>query len=114
MAAITLEAALQAAGGIRVVLARSGRDALRVLEQQSVTVTALITDLHMPFMDGFTLIARVRAHPRYASLPVIVVSGDPDPEVPRRIARLGADAFFQKPYSPAALREAVEQFGAGT
>jgi CheY-like chemotaxis protein len=59
-------------------------------------------------MDGFELIRRVRADSRFARLPVIVVSGDTDPRTPERVSRLGVDAFFSKPYSPAEVREKLE------
>ncbi len=72
-------------------------------------IGALVTDLNMPRMDGFELIERVRAQVRYARLPIIVVSGDADPRTPDRLARLGVDAFFSKPYSPAEVRRKLEQ-----
>jgi CheY-like chemotaxis protein len=68
----------------------------------------MVTDLNMPFVDGFELIARVRKDERYASLPIIVVSGDVDPRTPERVKHLGVDAFFAKPYSPAVVRRTLE------
>jgi CheY-like chemotaxis protein len=109
ISAATLEVALLSVPGILVTLLPSAREALLVFDDPSVRIAALITDLHMPEMDGFELIARVRADSRYAHLPIIVVSGDSDPETPRRTAQLGADAFFLKPYSPAAVRHTLEQ-----
>ena len=49
-----------------------------------------------------------RAQPCLAELPVIVISGDCEPETPRRAQALGA-AYFSKPYSPGAVRQALEQ-----
>jgi PleD family two-component response regulator len=72
-------------------------------------VSALITDLHLPRMDGFELIARVRSEPRHSRLPILVISGDSDSKTPERALRLGANAFFAKPYSPAAVRLKLEQ-----
>ena len=63
----------------------------------------------MPLMDGFELIERLRSGDRHERLPVIVLSGDTDPETPGRIRRLGADAFFAKPYSPTEVRNKVEE-----
>ena len=40
---------------------------------------------------------------------VVVVSGDSDPKTPERLYRLGANAYFGKPYSPAKVRQRVEQ-----
>ena len=63
----------------------------------------------MPHMDGFELIERVRAGGPGTRVPIIVVSGDSDPDTPERVRRLGADAYFAKPYSPAAVRETLER-----
>jgi CheY-like chemotaxis protein len=51
----------------------------------------------------------VRAAAGAAHLPIIVISGDSDPRTPERVRRLGADAYFAKPYSPAAVRETLER-----
>jgi CheY-like chemotaxis protein len=69
----------------------------------------LITDLNMPRMDGFELIERLRSDGRHAGLPVIVTSGETGSGVLERLGRLGVKAFFPKPYSPAAVRETLEQ-----
>lgn len=72
-------------------------------------ICALVTDLHLERMDGFDLIASVRSHPRHVSLPILVISGDSDPATPERLARIGANAYFTKPYSPAAVCRRLEQ-----
>ena len=69
----------------------------------------MVTDLNLPSMDGFELIERVRSDSRTARLPIVVISGDSDPRTPARIYGLGADAFFGKPYSPAQVRQKLEQ-----
>lgn len=86
--------------------AASAEQALRLLVQQHVC--AIITDLHLPRMSGFELIRRVRELPGYAGVPILVISGDSDPGTPDRIRSLGANAFFSKPYSPAAVRKKLE------
>jgi CheY-like chemotaxis protein len=48
-------------------------------------VSAVVTDLNMPRMDGFEFIERIRAEPRHRGLPIIVVSGDTDPATPERL-----------------------------
>lgn len=104
----TLEMAALAVAGVRVRCTASAVEALRLLAEMPGAVDALITDLNLPKMDGFELIERIRggAHRR---LPIIVVSGDTDPGTPERVRRLGADAFFAKPFSPAAVRGKLEQ-----
>lgn len=104
-----LEIALAALDGIEVVLLANGRDAINLLRANSVRVAAVITDLHLPFVDGYELIQTIRADTRYARLPIVVVSGDSHPELPDRLRILGADAFFAKPYSPAEIRHTVKE-----
>ena len=108
--ASTIEIALQTIRGIEVVQASNGLRALEYLSSpESANVSALVTDLNMPSMDGFELVQTVRSSCRYARLPIIVLSGDTDPGTPERIRRLGADAYFVKPYSPAEVRNRVEE-----
>jgi CheY-like chemotaxis protein len=106
--ATLLEVALLRIPGVAVTCAGTGQEALQVLGVPGSRVCALVTDLNMPVVDGFELIARVRSDRRYDGLPIIVVSGDTDPRTPDRVARLGVDAFFAKPYSPAIVRRALE------
>ncbi|MGH9723083.1 MAG: response regulator [Bryobacteraceae bacterium] len=105
--ASTLEIALLAIPNVDVITAVSGSTAWQIL--QAHEVSAVLTDLHLPQMDGFELIGRLRAAPRFANLPIIVLSGDSDPDTPDRLRSLGADAYFVKPYSPAAVRETLER-----
>jgi len=104
--AATLEIAFLSIPEVTVVSVTSARQALEILRNGDIS--ALVTDLQMPRMDGFELIERVRADSRLAGLPVIVVSGDTDPRTPERISQLGVNAFFSKPYSPAEVREKLE------
>ena len=104
----TLEIALEQIPDLEIRRASNGRTALEVLE--SSPVAAVLTDLHMPQIDGFDLIRRIRANPELSGLPIIVLSGDSDPSTPDLVRELGASAYFTKPYSPAAVRAAVEQF----
>jgi two-component system chemotaxis response regulator CheY len=104
----TLEISLLRIPGVQVRTAGSAREALSVLLEENVD--AMLTDLHLPRVDGFELIAQVRARPGYDKIPIIVISGDSDPRTPDRVRRAGADAHFLKPYSPVAIRKTLEQF----
>jgi CheY-like chemotaxis protein len=107
--AATIEMALSGIPGVSVLLATSGVEALRIMEQPGSAVQAIITDLNMPRMDGFELIRRVREDGRTSAMPIIVVSADTDPETPERIAQMKVDAFFPKPFSPAQVCKKLEQ-----
>jgi DNA-binding response OmpR family regulator len=85
----------------------TAEEALRCLD--SNVFCALVTDVHLPRMDGFELIQKIRAESRHAPLPILVISGDTDPRTQARLMSLGADAYFSKPYSPAEVRHKLEQ-----
>jgi two-component system chemotaxis response regulator CheY len=107
--ATMLEIAFLGIPGLAVLQATSAVEALRILIHGATRIQAIVTDLNMPRMDGFELIRRVREDRRLSGTPIIVVSADTDPETPGRIAELGVDAFFAKPFSPAQVRRKLEQ-----
>jgi CheY-like chemotaxis protein len=77
----------------RVMLASNGREAVNVLDVG--TVDLVITDLKMPVMDGFTLLAHLmRFHP---SVPVIVITAYGTAETRRRLKLLGTTDYIEKP-----------------
>ncbi|HUB82710.1 MAG TPA: response regulator [Bryobacteraceae bacterium] len=112
--AAMLEIALSDIPEVTVILTPSAAEAWRILNRQSPSIHAIVTDLNMPRMDGFELIRRVRSDGRLAALPIVVVSADTDPATPLRIEQLGVNAFFAKPFSPAEVRRKLEQILNGT
>ena len=97
---------------VRVI--HSPRAAIEAISEAGNDVAAIVTDLNLgdlkqPHSDGFDLIRLLRADPRFAKLPILLISGDSDPLLPQRAIAQGADAFFPKPYSPSALRKKLEQ-----
>ncbi|HEX6938778.1 MAG TPA: HD domain-containing phosphohydrolase [Longimicrobiales bacterium] len=62
-------------------------------------VDLAVLDLHMPGIDGFTILERIREHaPRDAYLPVLVVTGDISPSARQRALSGGAKDFLTKPF----------------
>ena len=103
----TLDVALMKLPNMAVQSVTTAEEALEWLDANEAC--ALVTDLHLPLMNGFELIEAVRGRPWRASLPILVISGDIDPRIPTQVAKLGANAFFSKPYSPAEVRHKLEQ-----
>jgi two-component system chemotaxis response regulator CheY len=113
--AATLEIALSKIDSTEIVAVQGGQQAWRYLQAAGAgEICAMVTDLHMPGMDGFELIERVRGDERYTEMPIIVISGCTDPKTPARVVELGANAFFEKPYSPVRVRATLEQLLNGT
>jgi CheY-like chemotaxis protein len=110
-AATTLEIALASIPGVEVHRVRDGLRALEYLvSENGRSVDLLITDLDMPFLDGYELIERLRAEKQFERLPIVAVSAGGDPETRERVLRLGANAYFPKPWLLAGMRQAVEEF----
>ena len=61
----------------------------------------------LAYTIAFPLAKTLRKNPKWASTPIIVSSGTADPDAPARAERLGANAYFAKPYSPMKLRKTL-------
>ena len=107
--ASTLEIIFSSIRGLKILTADSGERAWALLESRHEDIRALVTDLHMPGMDGFELIDRVRTNQLHATMPIVVITGSTDPHISHRLRQRGVNAVFAKPYSPALVREKLEQ-----
>jgi DNA-binding response OmpR family regulator len=67
----------------------------------------VLIDLHMPEMDGYEAIARMRRDLTLATLPIVVLTSEEGPGVERRVLELGADDYLLKPFDPAVLLSRV-------
>lgn len=102
-----LQRSILEGAGYRVVTAADGREALDVLATRD-DIDLVVTDLEIPRVDGFELIARLRAHDVLRELPVIVVTSRGSDEDRRRGAEAGADAYIVKDeFDQRALLETV-------
>src|SRR5579884_2066821 len=106
--AAALEIALSELNDLEVKILSNGQDALTLLRTSLDNFAALITDLHLPLVDGFELVTAVRADHRYSRLPIVVITGDNHPQNFNRLRALGANACFSKPYSPSEVRRTLE------
>lgn len=67
----------------------------------------ILMDLHMPGLDGMRLTTLVRQQPGCQLLPIVFLTGDPDPERQFEVLEAGADDFLNKPIRPRHLIAAV-------
>ena len=107
--ASTLEIIFSSIRGLKILTAESAERAWELLESRDEDIRAIVTDLHMPGMDGYELIDRVRANELHAGTPIVVITGSTDPHVSDRLRQRGVNAVFAKPYSPVSVREKLEQ-----
>lgn len=92
--------------GYQVFVARTGREALAAARSQLPDV--IISDLHMPEMDGWELLRLIREIPALASVPAIALSGSNlELEIQQAYA-VGYSIHLTKPVDPEDLASAIE------
>ncbi len=79
-----------------IVLASNGGEALETIHEQFETISLILLDLNLPDIHGLDILRRLNADPRFARLPVIVLTADSNAEL--ECLNLGAIDFIPKPY----------------
>lgn len=87
-----------------ILLAGDGREAIEILGTQKVDL--LVTDLNLPHMNGFELLAHVSSF--HAELPIIVMTAHGTPEMEERLARMQALHYLEKPLELDQLAETID------
>ncbi|MBF0214827.1 MAG: response regulator, partial [Magnetococcales bacterium] len=80
--------------GFRVTLAEDGLDGLRQALEHDFD--AVLTDVEMPGMDGFSLTERLRREEKYRHKPIVILTSREREEDKRRGQQVGADAYIVK------------------
>ena len=93
--------------------AEHGREAATALEHGPAPALVAV-NIHMPVMDGFELMAWIRSRPALADTRLVAVSSDQDPAIVARALAAGAASFVAKPFTAAAIGEAVAAAGLRT
>ena len=93
--------------GFAPVTAVDGEEGLAKLEGEKPDL--IVLDLMMPGLDGFEVCRRVRADPRFSSIPVILLTAKGQENDCERGRAAGATDFMSKPYSPSELLRRVRE-----
>ncbi|HEV7836588.1 MAG TPA: ATP-binding protein, partial [Gemmatimonadaceae bacterium] len=103
----TLGARVLGALGYKVLVARTGKEALQIVADHTGAIDLIATDVVMPEMNGSQLVEKVlEARP---GMRVLFMSGYTDDEVMRRGVIDGQTAFLQKPFTPDLLAHKVRE-----
>jgi diguanylate cyclase (GGDEF)-like protein len=87
--------------------AGNGREALDMISSEKATLSLIILDLHMPELDGYSVLEAIRADNEMRRIPVIVLTSEKEAEV--KSLQLGAADFITKPYEmPDVVRARVQ------
>ena len=93
--------------GYRVISVSSGSEALAILQASGSAVRAMITDVRMPEMTGIELVDAM--HVAGVDIPVLLVSGQLDAQIPTDWPMSSRRRFMSKPISGVALRKALDE-----
>jgi PAS domain S-box-containing protein len=89
---------------LRVVLATDGLTALRIAREQRPS--AVVLDLHLPKLDGWSVLAELKSDPKTNHIPVVIISVE---EERAKGLSLGACEYLVKPFEAERLVEAVSR-----
>jgi CheY-like chemotaxis protein len=98
--------------GYRPLTATSAEAAERILK--SDPASAIVTDLHLRGADGWALIADLKADPLTQSIPIVVLTGWPDPSVAAMAQTVGCATVLTKPCLPDELADVLRQLLSAT
>jgi CheY-like chemotaxis protein len=96
-------------------IAQNGSEAIeyfKLSEMKDIGVRSpdcVLTDLHMPTMNGLELLSWLRSRPRYTYLPVTLVTTGPRDDYEQRARELRCDRFLEKPRSLDGLVKLVQE-----
>ncbi|HEX9980172.1 MAG TPA: response regulator [Flavobacterium sp.] len=94
--------------GHQARLFRNGEDLVKALEADSPVPDLFFIDVVMPKIDGYEILAAVKAHPDYAHIPILIHSAMCEEQCVSKCYELGASYFLRKAYSIHALRSTIE------
>ena len=84
--------------GFTVVVARDGREAYKLL-QENANFTAAVLDVVMPHIQGPELVRFMRTENRYNKIPVMMMTAEQDPKLSSESFAAGAVVFLPKPFT---------------
>jgi len=94
--------------GFEVITGTDGSDGLRVLSEELLALDLLVTDVHMPGMDGEQFVKMIRRAGGEADLAIVVVTGKMEPGLEPRLEGAGADAVLDKALGPELVAQAAD------
>lgn len=91
-----------------IVEAENGKEALKVIEEQKESLSAVLLDLIMPEMDGFQVLEELNRKEILKQVPVLVITGDYNVDVEKRCFDSGVADFISKPFNNRIVKQRVD------
>lgn len=95
--------------GWKPILARDGMEALEIIQAFRELPDVILTDVEMPKMDGYELLASLKRNENLRSIPVIMITSRSGDKHRRKAFDLGVSDYLTKPYEESALLRKIEK-----
>ena len=102
MVAFTLTGA-----GYHVVEAVDGQDAYEKAQNQEFNL--VLADQNMPRLDGLSLTRKLREHPKFKTIPILILTTESSDEMKQAGRSAGATGWLVKPFDPNRLIEVIRK-----
>jgi two-component system, chemotaxis family, chemotaxis protein CheY len=93
--------------GYHVVEAVDGQDAWDKAQTHSIDL--VLTDQNMPNMDGLSLTRKLRASPKFMSVPILILTTESSDQMKQLGKAAGATGWLVKPFDPGRLIEVIQK-----
>ena len=93
--------------GYQVIEAVDGQDAFE--KAQSHAVDLVLVDQNMPRLDGLGLTRLLREHPKYKTIPILILTTESSDQMKQAGRSAGATGWLVKPFDPARLIEVIQK-----
>jgi CheY-like chemotaxis protein len=93
--------------GLKVLLADSGKEALRLAQEENPDI--ILLDLMMPIMDGYEVMRLLKASEKTRDIPVVMLTAKSSQDDRQRCEEMGAADYVTKPFSLDLLRSMISR-----
>lgn len=107
--ASSLALAFESIPGVKPVIARNSREALSLFTAPGSKIAAVVTDLHLPYLNGFELIREIRSLAHYSNLPAIMITADEGAATGAAPTIFSPNVIFRKPCSLKEVSRVLEE-----
>ena len=84
-----------------------GKQAFQKLDYMNYSFDLVITDILMPYSNGFEIVSKIKEHPRQNNMPVIMISAINNEEIMADVYKVGANDYLRKPLKATDLLTSV-------
>ncbi|MCW5960937.1 MAG: response regulator [Pyrinomonadaceae bacterium] len=94
------------------VVAKDGLEALEILQNSRELPCVILTDVEMPQMDGYELLASLKRNDKLKHIPVVMITSRAGEKHRMKAVELGVSEYLSKPFEDAYLVDAIKRLSA--